>query len=126
MRLLWSLPKAAPAILRHLAAYGELVVEDLDQSQRDLGARFVALLLFGVCVCFFVLMLCLMVVALTWDTPHRVSAIGWMAGVFFVGALLAGLYRARLLDAQPPFLGTVRKEWAEDRAIIERILADRD
>jgi len=38
MRLLWSLPKAAPALLRHILGYVELAVQDLDQLQRDFGA----------------------------------------------------------------------------------------
>jgi uncharacterized membrane protein YqjE len=68
----------------------------------------------------------LLVVALTWDTPHRVSAIGWMAGSFLLVAIIALLYRSNVVSAQAPFLGTVRREWAEDRVILEKILAEED
>lgn len=126
MRLLWSLPKAAPAILRHLVAYVELTADDIEQSYRELSARLFASIIFGIAIFFLVFSACLAVVALTWDTPHRVTAIGWMGGTFAFIALIAGLYRARTIGAQTPFLGSVRREWAEDRVILERILSDQD
>jgi uncharacterized membrane protein YqjE len=46
--------------------------------------------------------------------------------VFLVGAAVAVLYRSRVVSAQAPPLGTVRKEWAEDRVILEKILSDQD
>ncbi len=126
MRLLWSLPKAAPAILRHVVAYAELVAEDLEQTHRDFKARLFASVIFGVCLFFLVFTACLGVVALTWDTPQRVPAIGWMGGTFLVIAVIAGLYRSKVIGAGSPFLGTVRREWAEDRLILERILSEQD
>jgi hypothetical protein len=50
----------------------------------------------------------------------------WMAGVFLLGSIVAALYRSKIIGAQSPFLSTVRKEWAEDRVILERILSDQD
>jgi uncharacterized membrane protein YqjE len=127
MRLLWSLPKAAPALLRHMASYAELAGQDLEPTQRDLSARLLAAAIVGMCVFFVILSGCLMVVAMTWDTPYRVSAIAWMGGAFLLVAIIAGIYRSKIVSRQAPFLGTVRREWHEDRAILERILSsDRD
>ena len=126
MRLLWSLPKAAPAILRHLAAYAELAGEDLQQTERDIGTRLLASIVFGVCIFFAIFSGCLVVVALTWDTSYRVSALAWMGGVFSLLAIVSGFYRSIAIRGQAPFLGTVRREWAEDRIILERILSDQD
>ena len=123
MRLLWSLPKAAPALLRHVLAYVELAVQDLDQLQRDFGARLLAAVIVGICVFFLLLTVCLLVVALTWDTPHRVAAIIWMGVVFLTVAVVAVGYRFRVLSSQAPFLATVRREWSEDRVILDRILS---
>jgi uncharacterized membrane protein YqjE len=123
MRLLWSLPKAAPALLRHIAGYAELAGQDLEQTQRDFSARLLAAAILGVSLFFVILSGCLIVVALTWDTPYRVSAIAWMGGVFLLVAVLAGLYRSNVLHRQAPLLGTVRREWHEDRVILERILS---
>jgi uncharacterized membrane protein YqjE len=126
MRLLWSLPKAAPAILRHMAGYAELLGEDLERAQQDLTARIAAAAVVGICLFFVLLSGCLLVVALTWDTPHRVAAIIWMGAGFALAAVIAGLYRSNLVGAQARFLGTVRKEWTEDRVLLEKILSDRD
>ena len=123
MRLLWSLPKAAPALLRHMVGYAELAGQDLDQTQRDIGARLLAAAIFGLAIFFVIFSGCLLVVALTWDTPHRVSAIAWMVGAFLLLAILAGVYRSNLIKGQAPFLATVRREWKEDRAILDHILS---
>jgi len=123
MRLLWSLPRAAPALLRHILGYVELAVQDLDQLQRDFGARVLAAVIVGICVFFLLLTGCLLVVALTWDTPHRVAAIVWMGVAFLVIAVIAVGYRFQVLSAQPKFLGTVRREWKEDRVILDHILS---
>lgn len=126
MRLLWSLPKAAPAILRHLVAYAELAGQDLEQTRRDLRARLLVSVVLGLGLFFAIFSGCLVVVAITWDTPYRVGAIAWMAGGFTLVAVLAALYRSTVARGQPPFLGTVRREWAEDRVMLERILSDQD
>jgi uncharacterized membrane protein YqjE len=126
VRLLWSLPKAAPAILRHVVAYAELAGQDLEQTQRDFGTRLLASAVVGSCAFFVIFSGCLVVVALTWDTPHRVSAIAWMGGSFLLLAIIAALYLSKVIGAQFPFLGAVRREWAEDRVILERILSDQD
>jgi uncharacterized membrane protein YqjE len=123
MRLLWSLPKAAPALLRHVLAYIELAVQDLDQLQRDFGARLLAAVIVGICIFFLLLTGCLLVVALTWDTPHRVAAIVWMGVAFLLVAVAVVAYRFQVLRTQPPFLATVRREWHEDRVILDRILS---
>jgi uncharacterized membrane protein YqjE len=123
MRLLWSLPKAAPALLRHVLAYAELTGQDLEQMQRDFGARLLVGVIVGICVFFLMLTGCLLVLAMTWDTPHRVSAIVWMGVGFLVVAVIAAAYRFQVLSRQAPFLATVRREWAEDRVILDRILS---
>ena len=123
MRLLWSLPKAAPALLRHVLAYAELTGQDLEQMQRDFGARLLVGVIVGICVFFLMLTGCLVVLAMTWDTRHRVSAIVWMGVGFLVVAVIAAAYRFQVLSRQAPFLATVRREWHEDRVILDRILS---
>jgi uncharacterized membrane protein YqjE len=122
-RLLWLLPKLAPAVLRHLGAYAELAGQDLAEFQRTVGARLVALAFLALAVFFVLLSGCLLVVALTWDTPHRVAAIIWMGAVFLVAAVVAALIQAGAQRRQAPFLTTVRREWQEDRLIVEQLLS---
>jgi uncharacterized membrane protein YqjE len=121
--MLWSLPKAAPALLRHIAAYVDLASLDLAGTCREIAAEFVASAVLAVCGLFAVLMGCLIVVALTWDTPYRVAAIAWMGGGFLLLGILAAVYRSSIVRAKSPLLACVRREWQEDRVILERILS---
>jgi uncharacterized membrane protein YqjE len=124
--MLWLLPKAAPALLRHIAAYVDLASLDLAATCREIAAEFVASAVLAICALFALLMGCLIVVALTWDTPYRVAAIACMGGGFLLLAVLAAVYRASMVRAKSPLLASVRREWQEDRVILERILSDQD
>jgi uncharacterized membrane protein YqjE len=126
MRVLWSLPKAAPALLRHIAAYVELAGWDLAQTQRQVVASVVAFMVVAVCLFFAVLMGCIAVLAVTWDGPHRLAAIGWMAAGFVLVGFIAILYRSSLTRVSPKFLGSVREEWRHDSVILEKILSDEE
>jgi len=124
VRVLWLLPKAAPALLRHIGAYVELVALELEQSRRDLTINILAAMVAGVCVFFAVLMGCVVIVALTWDTPYRVPAVAWTGGAFLAAAVLALIYRSKVLKGQQPLLAAVKREWQEDVVVLERILAE--
>jgi uncharacterized membrane protein YqjE len=121
--MLWSLPKAGPALLRHLAAYVELASLDLARTQREITTELLALAVVAICGLFAVFMGCLAVLAYTWDTPHRMAAIAWMGGGFVVVAIAAAAYRANAARAKSQFLATVRREWEQDRVLLEHILS---
>jgi uncharacterized membrane protein YqjE len=124
MRVLWLLPKAAPALLRHIGAYIELAAYDLEQAHRAFTANFIASVVAGVCVFFAILMGCVVIVALTWDTPYRVTAVACTGGAFVIAGAIALIYRSKAIKEQPPFLATVKREWQEDAVVFERILAE--
>ena len=121
--MLWSLPKAGPALLRHLAAYVDLASLDLARTQREITSELLAFAVVAICGLFAVFMGCLAVVAYTWDTPHRMTAIAWMGGGFVVVAIAAAAYRANAARSKSQFLATVRREWEQDRVLLERILS---
>jgi uncharacterized membrane protein YqjE len=123
VRLLWLLPKAAPALLRHLAAYADLASLDLARARREIAAEFLASAIGAICCLFAVFMGCLAVVAYTWDTAHRVSAIVWMGGGFLALAIVAAAYRANAVREKSQLLASVRRQWQEDRVLLERILS---
>jgi uncharacterized membrane protein YqjE len=123
MRALWSLPKAAPALLRHIGAYIELAGLDLARAQRELTAELIAVAVIAICALFAVFLACLGVVAYTWNTPYRVAAIAWMSGGFLAVAVAAAVYRSRVQRERSPWLAEVRREWQQDRIILERILS---
>jgi len=52
-----------------------------------------------------------------------VSAIAWMGGGFLALAIGAAAYRANAVRAKSQLLASVRREWQEDRVILERILS---
>ncbi len=126
MRALWTLPKAAPALLRHIGAYIELAGLDMARTQRELSAQLIASAVAVVCVIFAVFLGCLGLVAYNWDTPYRVATIAWLAGGFALVAIIAGIYGSNIARARSPLLGDVRREWQDDRVILERILSDED
>jgi uncharacterized membrane protein YqjE len=123
VRLLWLLPKAAPALLRHLAAYIDLASLDLARAYRETTAELLASAIIVIGGLFAVFMGCLAVVAYTWDTPHRLAAILWMGGGFAAIAIAAAAYRSRIVRAKSPLMASVRREWQEDRVLLERILS---
>jgi len=123
VRLLWSLPKAAPALLRHLAAYADLASLDLARARREIAAEFLGAAIAAISSLFALFMGCLAVVAYTWDTPHRVSAIAWMGGGFLALAIAAAAYRANAVREKSQLLASVRRQWQEDRVLLERILS---
>jgi len=123
VRLLWSLPKAAPALLRHLAAYADLASLDLARARREFAAELLGSAIAAISGLFALFMGCLAVVAYTWDTPHRVSAIAWMGGGFLAVAIAAAAYRASAARAKSQLLASVRREWQKDRVHLDRILS---
>ncbi len=123
MRGLWSLPKAAPALLRHIGAYIDLAGLDLARTQREIIGQVVGSAIVAICLLFAVFLACVGVIAYTWDTPYRIAAIAWMAGGFLAIAIGAVVYLARAARAHSPLLCDVRREWQEDRVILERILS---
>jgi uncharacterized membrane protein YqjE len=110
--------------MRHIGAYIELAGLDLARAHREITAQVVASAVTALCVLFAVFMACLAVVACTWDTAYRVAAIAWMGGGFLAIAIVAVIYRFRLARDRSPLLSEVRREWQEDRVIVERILSE--
>jgi uncharacterized membrane protein YqjE len=109
--------------MRHIGAYIELAALDLARAQREITAQVVASAIAAVCALFAVFMFCLGVVAYTWDTAYRVAAIAWMGAGFLLIAIVAVIYRQRLVRASSPLLSDVKREWHQDRVILERILS---
>ena len=125
MRLLWLIPKAAPALLRHLVAYVDLFSWDLGRAQREMASRVLVSAVIAICGAFALLMGCLAVVAYTWDTPYRVAAIGCMGGGFLGAAIVAAVYRANAVRARSQLFGDLHREWQADRVLLEHLLASK-
>ena len=109
--------------MRHIGAYIDLAGLDLARTQREITAQVVAVAIVAICVLFAIFLICLGIIAYFWDTPYRLPAIAWLAGGFLVVAIGAALYRSRAARARSPLLSDVRREWLEDRVILEKILS---
>ena len=123
MRLLWLIPRAAPALLRHLIAYIDLISLDLGRAQREFAAQLVMSAIVGICGVFAVFMGCLAVVAYTWDTPYRVTAIACMGGGFLAAAVAAVVYRSKAMRARSELFGSLQREWQADRQLFEHLMS---
>jgi hypothetical protein len=119
----WSLPRAAPVLLRHLIAYAELAEQDFAVARRQRVSRVIALAAIALAGLFTLSLICLAVVAATWDTPHRMNAIYGLIGVFAAALLLAIGRLARINAQSQPFLASVKREWALDRIILDQIMS---
>lgn len=118
---LWALPKAAPVLLRHVAAYIELVSVDLARSSRELSARIVASVIVAICGLFSMMLVCLLVVAFTWDTPYRIHAVACMLAVFVIATIIALNKSKSSASTHAAFLADAKKQWLEDKALWERL-----
>jgi uncharacterized membrane protein YqjE len=116
------LPKAAPILARQAAAYLQLAGEDLARVKGALATQFIVAGVVAISVLIVLLMTCLAVVALTWDTPHRLTAIVSMGGGALVIGGLALWYGARVTARRPELFSLIRREWQNDRVILNRVL----
>jgi uncharacterized membrane protein YqjE len=121
-RTLQSLQQAIPVLLRHLGAYLELAEQDMAATKVEAVARLRLIIVFSVSGFFAILMSCILVIALTWDTDNRVFAIVFMGCLFTALTAASGLYLARLRASKP--FDAVRREWRQDRELIDRLLAN--
>jgi uncharacterized membrane protein YqjE len=124
LRTLQSLQQAIPVLLRHLGAYLELAEQDMAATKAEAVARLRLIIVFSVGAFFTILMSCILVIALTWDTENRVFAILFMGCVFTALTAVSGLYIAQLRPAKP--FGAVRREWRQDRELVNRLLMGGD
>lgn len=119
----WSLPQAAPILLRHFSAYAELAERDIAVAQRQFSTRLIATAIAFLACLFTLVMVCVAVIALTWDTPQRMTAIYSMLGVFVTALLIAVAYLSQVISRHQTFLASVKREWAIDRIVLDRLLS---
>ena len=119
----WSLPQAAPILLRHLSAYAELAEQDLAVARRQFSTRLIAVAIAVLAGLFSLAMVCVTVIALTWDTQQRLPAIYGMLGVFLATFIIAVAYLSQVNSRREIFLASVKREWAIDRVVLDRFLS---
>jgi uncharacterized membrane protein YqjE len=115
------LARLAPLVLRHLSAYADVAGEDAREAAALVARKLLSLLAAAACGFIALLMLCILLLALTWDGPWRAWTAAGLA-VAFAGAAAALGWPALRRTAGPDrlFFPRIRGELHRDRELIER------
>jgi uncharacterized membrane protein YqjE len=117
------LSTAASIAVRHVGAYTDLILSDLDVASEGVRRRLVATSVMVAAIVLAVVMACVWVMAAAWDTRARLWVIAGLLG-FFLAMAAAALWRLNVLEAAAPsVLSQTAREWAKDRKLLEELLA---
>lgn len=112
-----ALQRLAPALLRHLMAYGELLCDEAGDALRQSRRRALGLAVTVAAGVMALALACLWAIAASWDGPNRLLVVGSLCGVFVVVALIGAAY-ARGAVVRP--FERLRSEWKNDmRELVE-------
>ena len=123
MRLVTALPRIAPLVARHALGYADLAAEELAMAGVLLRQRVLATVTCAVAASLAVLMFCGLVIALSWDTPQRVTVIGLLALTSATAAIIAGQIVRRLRRKSEGLFPRLRHEWVSDRELLRETFA---
>jgi uncharacterized membrane protein YqjE len=118
-----SLGRFFPLLLRHLDAYGDIAGVDTREAVAHLVARVMAGVIAAGCLLLAAMMICVWLVALTWDKSWGAWVPAGLAAAFLVAALVM---LVPLLDRRrphEPLFPRVRREWRRDRELMERAVS---
>jgi uncharacterized membrane protein YqjE len=109
--------------VRQAGAYTDLILSDLDASSRAVRRRVALAGVLVLSIRLALLMGCLGLVALSWDSAFRIWVIGGLVAAFALIAAIA-MWRMSMLEAAAPgMLQQTALEWAKDRQLLEELLA---
>jgi len=111
--VLETLQRLAPAVLRHLIAYGELLCEEAGDALRQSRRRALGLAVTVAAGVMALALACLWAIAASWDGPNRLLVVGSLCGVFVVVALIGAAYARGAVVRSTPF-ERLRGEWKSD------------
>jgi len=118
------LSRVAPAVLRHLDAYREVVGADARDAAAMMAGRMLAILLAAAAAMISALMVCAWILALAWDGPWRAWTAAGLALAFAVASVGIAWPLLRRRPEKPSTLfSRVRRELNRDRDLLERVLA---
>jgi len=112
------LPKFAPIVARHFAAYLELLADEAAELASQAAMRVVAMVIALLSASFAIAMGCVWILDAVWDTQWRQLAIACLFAVFTIGAIIAMVVATKGKgDELPPF-SRLRAEWDQDQQLI--------
>jgi uncharacterized membrane protein YqjE len=111
----------ASALLRHLEAWVEVAGEDVRDGASHIARRLIAILVAAACAIVALLMLCVFLVILAWDTSWRIWVAGGLALAFALIAVALGWFAYRGgAGSREVFFARIRAELGRDREMLER------
>jgi len=113
--VLEALQRLAPAVLRHLLAYGELLCEEAGDALRQSRRRALGLAVTVAAGVMALALACLWAIAASWDGPNRLTVVGGLCIGFVLASVLGAAYTrgARPAGVPAPF-DRLRAEWRAD------------
>jgi hypothetical protein len=122
--VLEALPRLAPALWRHFAAYVELAADETGDALRQWRRQAIGLAVATFAGAMALVLGCVGIIAANWDGPHRVVAPAILCALFALVALTAWI-RLRSVPVAPPLYSKLRAELQEDRALASQLDGER-
>lgn len=123
MRAIPVLPRTASLLLQHIAAYADLLGQELVRSRTIFRSRLGGMLLLASALAGATAMICVAVIAANWDTPRRMTAIYALLALFLGLAVVVASYLRHQQLRQPPAFARLRQEWQLDRQLLSTLLS---
>jgi uncharacterized membrane protein YqjE len=115
------LPKFAPIIARHFAAYLELLADETTELGSHMARRVASLIITMMAVAFALALGCVWILNAVWDTPWRQAGIIGLFLLFAAIALVTWLTARRVTPEWSPFQ-RLRSEWTLDQQLIVELM----
>jgi len=113
------LSRLVPALLRHLIAYSDLLIDETAAAGRQWRRQLLGLAILLTSGGVAALMVCAWVIAATWDGPHRLQAIGGLFAGFTIIAVGGAWYASHGWgDKTPRPFERITGEWREDLRLL--------
>ena len=120
--MLEALQRLAPALLRHLIAYGELLRDETGDALRQSRRRAIGLAVTVAAGSMAVVLACLLAIAASWDGPNRLAVVGALCGTFALVAVTAAFYsRGGVVAGRAAPFERLRAEWRADLRELARL-----
>jgi uncharacterized membrane protein YqjE len=117
--LLEGVRSVLPALLRHAAAYGDLIGADTESAVAAVKRRLVLGVAAFLTAWLAVALAVVWLIAVVWDTPYRL----WMIGGLSVALAVSAVIVARAIGRDDEPFRRVRAEWAADRELLRQLSA---
>lgn len=113
--MLDALQRLAPAVLRHLIAYGDLLSEETGDALRLSRRRALGIAVTVAAGLMALALACVLAIAASWDGPNRLLVVSLLCLSFIIVALIGAAYaRGGNLGGRAPPFGRLRTEWKAD------------